>query len=297
MKTGFGIHLPIHGQFDFHSILKTSLFADEMGYQTLWLGDHFFLPARNYKRIGGDPEKPDKLDAWTVLSAIAAKTEKISLATRVSPLPFYLPARLAKMVTTVDIVSKGRTILGVGAGWHKEEAVSYGLPWSDLQTRIDKMHECLKIIIKLWTEERATFEGRYYDIKNAPFWPKPVQKPHPQIFLGGNNPRLLKAVSRHGNGWVPNTNMPLETFKKYVSIIEDEAKIIKKPLFDIKYAIALSYPNGLGKEPTEWIQNTKKWFENNATEIILDISGSPLNPQETDNFLEKFTQKVVTQFL
>jgi alkanesulfonate monooxygenase SsuD/methylene tetrahydromethanopterin reductase-like flavin-dependent oxidoreductase (luciferase family) len=201
------------------------------------------------------------------------------------------------MVTTVDIVSKGRTILGVGAGWHKEEAVSYGLPWSNLQIRIDKTMECLKIILKLWKEERAAFKGKYYKIKNAPFWPKPVQQPHPQIFFGGNNPNLLKAVARHGNGWVPNTNMSIKTFKKNVSIIEEEAEKIKKPLSDIKYAIALSYPNGLGKEPVEWIQNTKKWFEDGATQIILDISGSPLNPQETIKFLEKFTQRVITEFL
>ena len=116
------------------------------------------------------------------------------METRVSPIPFYIPPRLAKMVATADIISHGRTLLGVGAGWYKWEAISYGVGWGSHRERIEKMLEGLEIILRLWTQNRTTFKGKYYQVSDAPFWPKPVQKPHPPIWFGGYSDAIVEAT-------------------------------------------------------------------------------------------------------
>lgn len=113
MTLNFGVHMPIHGIYDYKAFLETSMFADRLGYDYVTVGDHFFLSPEFYRRAGGDTDRPDKLDAWVALAALAAETKGVKIGTRVSPLPFYLPARLAKMVATVDIISGGGLYLGL----------------------------------------------------------------------------------------------------------------------------------------------------------------------------------------
>ncbi|MBS7617272.1 LLM class flavin-dependent oxidoreductase, partial [Candidatus Bathyarchaeota archaeon] len=193
MHLKFGVHLPTHGEYGYREILEVSLVADELGFDSLWVGDHFYLPREFYEKTGWNPDKPNKLDAWTLLSALATQTRRIRLGTRVSPLPFYEPARLAKIIATVDIISRGRVNFGVGAGWFKDEAVSYGIYWGRHESRIFRMLEALEIILKLWVEEgRVTYMGEFYRVIEAPFWPKPLQKPHPPIWFGGSSEAILK---------------------------------------------------------------------------------------------------------
>jgi len=132
----FGIHLPTHSKYNYSDIVKISIIADSLGYNSLWVGDHFYLPEKIYMKTGGNPKKPNKLDAWTLLTAIAVQTKNIRLGTRVSPIPFYMPAKLAKIITTIDIISNGRINFGVGAGWFKDEAISYGFNWETHKERI-----------------------------------------------------------------------------------------------------------------------------------------------------------------
>ncbi|MDH5441510.1 MAG: LLM class flavin-dependent oxidoreductase, partial [Candidatus Bathyarchaeota archaeon] len=97
MKISFGAHIPIHGAYDYEAFSKTSMLADKLGYDFITVGDHFFLPSGSYERMGGDPDRPDKLDAWVALATLAVDTKRLKLGTRVSPVPFYLPSRLAKV--------------------------------------------------------------------------------------------------------------------------------------------------------------------------------------------------------
>jgi alkanesulfonate monooxygenase SsuD/methylene tetrahydromethanopterin reductase-like flavin-dependent oxidoreductase (luciferase family) len=154
----FGVHLPTHGEYGYAEILKVSLVADELGFSSLWIGDHFYLPREFYEKTGWDPDKPNKLDAWTLLSALAVQTKSIRLGARVSPLPFYEPARLAKIVATVDVISGGRVNFGVGAGWFRDEAVSYGVYWGGHKERLSRTLEALEVILRLWAEDgRVTY--------------------------------------------------------------------------------------------------------------------------------------------
>jgi alkanesulfonate monooxygenase SsuD/methylene tetrahydromethanopterin reductase-like flavin-dependent oxidoreductase (luciferase family) len=144
------------------------------------------------------PDRNSTLDAWTALSYLAAKTRALRLGTLVTPIPFRPPGMLAKIVATHDVISSGRAILGVGAGWSQTEFEGYS-EWTDAKTRVDKTKEGVKLILKLWQEPKIDFQGRFYKAKGAVLDPKPVQKPHPPLLFGGVSPRMLKLAGRYGD--------------------------------------------------------------------------------------------------
>ncbi|KYH39490.1 MAG: F420-dependent oxidoreductase, partial [Candidatus Bathyarchaeota archaeon B63] len=279
LRLKFGVHLPIHVPYDYEAFLETSIIADRLGFDYLTVGDHFFLPAELYTKVGGDPNRPDKLDAWTALAAVAARTERIKLGTRVSPIPFYLPSRLAKIVTTVDIISHGRVFLGVGAAWHKEEATSYGVKWGSHAERIERMLEGLRIILSLWSQEKATFEGKYYQVREAPFWPKPVQKPHPPIWFGGSSEAILDAAARYGEGLFPLTDMqPEELVGLHRRLMGLGGRYMREnpPIL----APAVSYPGGIGRKKSDWTSKMESQIEMGAGLVLIDFSAGNASVRE-----------------
>ncbi|MEE9593155.1 MAG: LLM class flavin-dependent oxidoreductase, partial [Thermoplasmata archaeon] len=152
-----------------------------------------------------DPTKPYVLEAWTAIAAFAASTSRIQVGPQVSPLTFRHPSLLAKMGGTVDLISGGRLLLQLGAGWNAEEHRAYGLPWEDRFTpRYERMIEGVEVIKRLWTEEGpVSYRGKHFNLEGALFWPKPVQKPHPPIWFGGMGKKVREAVARYGDGWCP----------------------------------------------------------------------------------------------
>jgi len=295
LKLQFGIHVPIHGSYDYKAFLEIGVLADRLGFDYITVGDHFFLPAESYIKFGGDPSRPDKLDAWIALAALAAKTENIRPGTRVSPIPFYLPSRLAKIVTTVDIVSEGRAILGVGAGWHKEEALAYGVKWGSHKERIEKMLEGLKIILSLWSEEKATFKGKYYQVSNAPFWPKPVQKPHPPVWFGGSSDAIIEAVAKYGDGLFPLTDTSLDKLQSIHQRLKEAVKRHRREKIPI-IAPSLSYPDGIGTEKSEWINKVESYLKNGFSSFMIDFSAGYAPISKAQEFLKKFACEVLPSF-
>jgi len=275
--------------------VKISIIADKLGYNSLWVGDHFFLPEEIYIKTEGNPKKPNKLDAWTVLAAIAVKTKRIRLGTRVSPIPFYMPAKLAKIVTTADIISNGRINFGVGAGWFKNEAISYGFDWENHKERITKMLEGLEIILKLWKEDRVTYNGKYYKIYNAPFWPKPIQKPHPPIWFGGASKAILEATVKYGDGFLFLTDTPLEKFKEITKEIFEKMKCYGRKR-NISLVPSLSYPDGLGEKTSEWISKIESYIKLNADTILIDFSQTNVPPDKAINILKKFSKVIFPKY-
>lgn len=295
MKASFGIHIPTHGSYSYESVLRVAAVADSLGYSHLWIGDHFYLPSSTYSKIGGEANRPDKLEAWTTLAAIAAKTRRIKIGTRVSPLPFYQPARLAKMVTTVDIISGGRANLGAGAAWFREEAVSYGIGWWSHKERMLRMLEALEIVLRLWKEERTTYSGKYYQVEDAPFWPKPIQKPHPPIWFGGTSKAILEATAKYGSGLLPPTDSPLEKLRSLTSKIR-EAEGRSGKTENVIVAPSLSYPHGVGEDPSEWHRTIESFLQTGASSIMIDFSQSDVPPQVAVEFLDEFAEKVLPQY-
>jgi F420-dependent oxidoreductase-like protein len=151
--------------------------AERLGFEALFRSDHYF------SATGVDGR--GSTDAWTLLAALAARTERIRLGTLVSPATFRLPSVLAKSAATVDEISGGRVEIGMGAGWWVEEHAQFGFPFPPARERFEMLEEQLEIVHRLFTEDRFTFEGRHYTLDAAEFLPKPVQRPRPPIVLGG----------------------------------------------------------------------------------------------------------------
>lgn len=177
------------------SITKGIVAADQHGFSGALMPDHYMWG----NEIGHRMENPYvTLETWTYLTYLAAKTENIHLGTLVTPLPFRHPGVLAKRLATLDNLSGGRVILGVGAGWSTVEFNGYS-QWHGTKSRVDKTHEALDIITRLWTEGSVTHESDYYTIKEAVLEPKPVQKPYPKLLFGSSGKRMLRLTGRMGD--------------------------------------------------------------------------------------------------
>jgi alkanesulfonate monooxygenase SsuD/methylene tetrahydromethanopterin reductase-like flavin-dependent oxidoreductase (luciferase family) len=166
------------------------------------------------------------LETWTFLTYLAAQTENIHLGTLVTPLPFRHPGILAKRLATLDNLSNGRVILGVGAGWSTVEFDGYS-EWLGTKSRVDKTHEALEIITRLWTEDSVSHESKFYSIKEAVLDPKPVQKPYPKLLFGSSGKRMLRLTGRRGDYcYIPPWQMQnySEMKKIVLQAAEDESR-------------------------------------------------------------------------
>jgi F420-dependent oxidoreductase-like protein len=178
--------------FDHVVMLATT--AEGAGFDSVWVMDHFYqLPS-----IG--PRTEPMLEAYTILSGIAARTKKVRVGSLVTGVTYRNPALLAKTVTTLDIVSSGRAVLGLGAAWNEDEHRGYGYEFPPVGERISRLEEALQICRAMFRDEVARFEGRYYRIDGALNFPRPIQKGGPPIMIGGGGEqRTLKLVAQYGD--------------------------------------------------------------------------------------------------
>jgi len=208
MKLKIGLWIPNFGSWtsiedyslDFDVLGKLAQAADGYGFDSIWVSDHLINPA-GAKPSGGPVEDRPIFEAWTTLSALSTLTTRVRLGNLVLCNSFRYPSILAKMAATLDVISKGRFILNIGAGWFRKEAIAYGIPWVKYPERLVSLEEAIKIIKMLWQEKEVNFKGEYFTLKNAILEPKPVQKPHPPIWIGGKSNNILKLVAKEGNGW------------------------------------------------------------------------------------------------
>ena len=168
--------------------------AEQTGWDAACVTDHFMPNTPD--RVG------DMLESWTTLTALAALTKRMRVGTIVSGNTYRHPAVLAKMAANVDIISGGRLICGMGAGWQENEHQAYGLPFYTVGERLQRLDEACQVLNLLWTQERSTFKGKYYQLDDAPLMPKPVQKPRPELMIGGGGEKVtLKIVARWADHW------------------------------------------------------------------------------------------------
>jgi F420-dependent oxidoreductase-like protein len=193
----FGIHNPsfVFGPDPaeaFEGIKAKAQWAETHGYTWFSVMDHLIqIP------LVGEADEPF-IESWTVLSALAAVTSRIRLATLVSSVAYRNPAHLAKIAAGVDLISRGRLTLGIGAGWHDTEYRQYGWDFPEKPAvRIRQMEEAVRLILAMWSEPRTTFAGKYFRAEDAILEPKPIQKPHPPVMIAGGGEQLtLRVVAR-----------------------------------------------------------------------------------------------------
>ena len=205
-KVSFGVFLST--SYDWESNRDLTLEAEGLGYDTVYMTDH--LIAGHVPRI----------ESLSTIAALASITEEIRFGQMVLCYAFRNPALLAKMGATIDIISKGRFELGIGAGWCREEFESYGYPFPKFRERLKALREAVTIIRKMWTEEAPTFEGDYFTIKDAYSEPKPVQKPHPPIMIGGESRRLIRVAAEMADKY--NTlRLGMEEFRQRMEWLDE----------------------------------------------------------------------------
>jgi F420-dependent oxidoreductase-like protein len=177
-------------------IEKAARLADSSAFDSIWLYDHFLYEGG----FSGHPFSEPVMECLTTLAGVAAITRRIRLGQLVLGTPYRNPALVAKMATTLDHISHGRSILGIGAGWHVREHLGYG--WGALEPvsiRMKRLEEAIQVILALWTERPANFAGTFYSLDNVRENPTPLQKPHPPLLIGGNGERkTLELVARYG---------------------------------------------------------------------------------------------------
>ena len=189
---GDGVHrdYPMMERLDRETVMQGVDTVIEAGMEGLWAPDHFILGPHQ-----------EEYEIWTLLGALAERTDDVDIGPLVGAITYRNPALLAKMATTVDHLSDGRLILGLGSGWHREEHERYGYEFPEINTRIDMLEEGLEIITRMFTEDEPTFEGDHYTIDGAYNEPKPIQDPHPPIMIGGGGPRMLRVMAKYGDEW------------------------------------------------------------------------------------------------
>ncbi|MGD1051858.1 MAG: LLM class F420-dependent oxidoreductase [Solirubrobacteraceae bacterium] len=253
--TRFGLQVPsftYEGVADadlFETVAAIAVTAEESGFDSLWVMDHFYQIAM----VG--PSSDPMLEAYTLLGAIAARTSSISLGTMVTGVTYRNPALLAKQVTTLDIVSAGRAILGIGAAWNDEEHNGYGFDYPPIGERMDRLEEALQIARAMFAGERPSFEGRYYRTSQALNVPGPLRPGGIPILVGGSGERrTLALVAKYADacnlfGDLPTIRHKLEVLERHCEAIgRDPATITKTRLGTLVIAPSAQQARTRGEE-------------------------------------------------
>jgi probable F420-dependent oxidoreductase len=197
---------------------------EERGFESLWAPEHSHIPVSRQSPFpaGGDLPKKyyDVMDPFVTLAAAAAATTTLRVATGICLVVQRDPIQTAKAVATIDQVSTGRFLFGVGAGWNAEEMADHG---TEFKTRLAVMRERIEAMKAIWTQSKASYDGHYVKFPPMMTWPKPVQKPHPPVIVGGAFPFGAKRALAYGDGWVPHARRP--AYGEVLSMLPDFRKL------------------------------------------------------------------------
>lgn len=222
-----------------NEILEAGRQAAEGGWEGIWLPDHFMPPEAGYRDSapGSDPELGPVHEAWTALAALAAVVPDVRLGILVSGNTYRHPAVLAKMAATVDHISGGRLILGLGAAWQENEHRRFGIDYGSIADRADRLDEAAAMITALLADTRTTHTGAHYRLDAAPLEPKPLQQPLPLLIGGGGERRTLRTVARYAQAW--NVWGLPPTLARKGSLLDDYCRQVSRDPADVVHTAAV----------------------------------------------------------
>lgn len=267
----FGVFMPQGWKMELASIddprdkwarsVEIALLAEELGYDSLWVYDHFHNVPR--------PAHEAMFECWTSIAAISQRTSRIRLGQMVGCNSYRSPALLAKITSTVDVISGGRLDWGIGAGWYEHEYKGYGFEFPAPKVRIGMLRECVEIVRSMWTEPDTTYQGTYYELEGAQCDPKPLQQPHPPILIGGGGEQLtLRVVARLADR--SNFGGTPEQFGAKCEILKDHCRAVGRDYDEIEKTIAGELFVRETEEEVEaagsrslWGQPAEQWRANN----------------------------------
>ena len=242
--------------------------ADEARFDHCWAMDHL-------ASIGPIGDDRPIFDGWELLAGMATSTTHVRLGLLVTGMTYRNPALLAKIATTVDHLSNGRLEFGIGAAWAANEHEMYDI--SGLDHRVGLFSEGLQVITSLWTQERTNFDGRYYTMRDAVAVPKPVQNPHPPIWVGSGGPRMLRLTARHADVWNASGNAARELPGAVAASqqLDEACTTIGREPHEIRRSAQLP----VGEDTAEIIDLVHRYHDAGFTEIILMLSGGSMSSE------------------
>lgn len=259
--------------------------AEQAGFVAFVRSDHWLS-------LQGDWDAP-ATDAWTTLAGLARETTRIRLGTMVSPVTFRLPIAIAKAVATVDEMSDGRAELGLGAGWYDPEHERLGIPYPPRAARFEMLEEQLEIVTGLWTQPRFSFEGRHYRLRDAVCEPRPVQRPHPPIVVGGyGKPRIVRLAARWGDELNLDTPSP-ERCREVFAALDDACREAGREPAAVRRSAMIAWTD---EDEAASVEDRRARFRAyraaGIDRMVLDLwpgAGSPA-------MLERFGREIVAAF-
>ena len=274
-----GCHLPTQGPVATREALMTfAREAEKRDIASLWVSDHVIFPRNATGSYPGGrfPHSPDKayLEPVVALAAAAVCTSRARLGASVFILGHRHPVLMAKMLTSIDALSNGRLICGVGVGWWKEEIEILGGPFHERGRQADEM---LRVFKALWTEENPSFAGKYFRFSDIGFAPKPVQKPHPPIWVGGDSPGAFRRVVTLGDGWHATSKTPAE-LKDALGRLRAVADAARRPFESIALSIRYSLkPELLTKGNQAVVDELCEYKRLGLSHVMIDFRRDDLN--------------------
>jgi F420-dependent oxidoreductase-like protein len=289
MKIQFGVFLSPE-LLNYSEMENRARYVEQLGYHSIWISDHI---QGVYKALSAP-----RLESWTAITALAAKTTKIKLGHLTLAVPFRNPALLAKMATTLDVISGGRAILSIGAGWYEREFEAYGLHFGDLRSRSDRLEEAAAIIKKMMTLEKPSYNGKYYSINEAYNNPRPIQKGGvPLMVAGGGEKRTLRTCALYGD----MSNYAIwrgtsKDFRRKTMVLESHCdEIGRKPEEILKTWPAFTF---LASTEETAEKNAEEYFKAMGADGIAGLIGSPEGMiQRIYDYIDAGTQMFILSFL
>jgi F420-dependent oxidoreductase-like protein len=214
--------IPVEDQWD--RILGFAGLIEDSGYDSIWVYDHFHThPVVSQEST---------FEAWTLMAALAAVTTRVRLGQMCTCALYRPPAMLAKIASSIDVISRGRLDVGIGAGWSKGEFEAYGYRFPSPGERLDMLEEAVQVLIAMWTQDEAKFHGDHYSVDGAVNRPKPIQKPHPPLWIaGGGEKRTLRIVAKFGD--FANFNDGIDTFRHKSMVLAAHCEAVGRPFEEI----------------------------------------------------------------
>ncbi len=235
----FGVFIPQGWKMELASIdgarnkwktaVDIAVLAEELGYDSIWVYDHFHNVPR--------PAQEAVFECWTTIAAISQRTSRVRLGQMVGCNSYRNPGLLAKITSTIDVISDGRLDWGIGAGWYENEYKGYGFEFAKPSDRIGMLRETVEIVKSMWTQDETTYNGKYYKMHRANCDPKPLQQPTPPVWIGGGGEQLtLRVVAQHAD--VSNFGSSLEEFVKKRGILQEHCKVVGRDEATIRKTIS-----------------------------------------------------------
>ena len=287
----FGFIIPNNwGLEDPQDVVAIAVEAEQLGFHSVWVNHHVLHAGYILDRLGDRPY----YDALTVLTYVAALTRDIRLGTSVLVLPYLNPISLAKTLATLDILCTGRLTLGVGVGMLRSESDALG---SDFSRRGAYADESIEVMKELWTQETPSFDGSFYTFSGMKFSPKPLQKPHPPIWIGGSSRAALRRAARLGDGWHP-TGLSPEDVAGHARYLEAQVEAAGRNMSEIRLSVRVELeimdspqtgPQGpITGTPEQLVSAIEAYAEVGVSEIVLSVSTADVDRirRSMDSFAE-----------